>query len=741
MKTKYILKPLLSCLLALSAITAFSASSVHLPNADFQRANAENDWPDDWPRLKEGGSYGADEDGNRFIRLTVSQPGKMIMLYREIAIPAGTEALELKFRYRLSDFQRGAQSWFDARIMMEFMDASRKQVRPNPPAPNFNRNQAEWTDVSRKFLVPEGAAILKFMPCLFNAKSGSFDLDDFSLTPCDAAELRMEAAKRAQEADAKRAAQAQRNRGRANDELAKNGTLIPNGSFEIPDDRSPNRPQAWGVNESTTWEEEDGNRFLRIRSLTPDKMFMVYREITLPTNTPALEISWKARVTGLKCGAKPWFDARTLFEFRDINGKKLASSPGADYIQRDTKGWIDRKRSFLVPPEAVTLVLMPSIFQAKSGTMDLDDFVLRATDPAPILAEQENRRKMEAARYVPPEAPDPAKFPPMLRVQGNRLVTPDGKEVWLQGVNVDGLETIPGDPQAEKSTIVAIEEWKSNCIRLPINEAHWWGKSPYQNDNGEAFRKKVDGIVALAANRGVYVVVDLHRFRAPNEDHLKFWIECAEHFKNHPAVLFDLFNEPHGISWEVWRNGGWVGNAKGRDESAFLSAEEKKKNQGFASVGMQALVDAIRSTGAKNICVAGGLFWANDLTGVVNGYALDDPDGNGIMYSWHTYHWHKGWNRMLPVLEKYPVFLGEVGAEIKGVMNFIPEEDQEDPYTFVPDMLGFIQKYKINWTGWCFHPRSAPRMLKDWSYAPTEYWGEFAREALRGKQFEMKKMR
>ena len=91
-------------------------------------------------------------------------------------------------------------------------------------------------------------------------------------------------------------------------------------------------------------------------------------------------------------------------------------------------------------------------------------------------------------------------------------------------------------------------------------------------------------------------------------------------------------------------------------------------------------------------------------------YRLTDTTGNGIMYAWHTYHWHKGWGRIPPVAAKHPIFLGEVGACPHGIMNFIPDNQQEDPYTFSPDMLGFIQKLRINWTGWCFHPKAGPCM-------------------------------
>ncbi|MEZ5431593.1 MAG: cellulase family glycosylhydrolase [Verrucomicrobiales bacterium] len=236
-------------------------------------------------------------------------------------------------------------------------------------------------------------------------------------------------------------------------------------------------------------------------------------------------------------------------------------------------------------------------------------------------------------------------------------------------------------------------------------------------------------------------MVDLHRFRAPTAEHAAFWKDCAKRYQNHPAVLFDLFNEPHDISWEVWKNGGFVGEKEGADESAFLSEAEKKKNQGFESVGMQGLLEAVRSTGARNIVIAGGLFWCNDLSGITRGYALEDTSGNGIMYSWHTYNWHTDWEaKVLATAAVHPIFLGEVGADIQK-MDFIPSEAQEDPYTWVPDMLGFVQKHHLNWTGWCLHPKATPVMISDWSYTPTPYWGVFAKEALAGRQFELKRTR
>lgn len=340
------------------------------------------------------------------------------------------------------------------------------------------------------------------------------------------------------------------------------------------------------------------------------------------------------------------------------------------------------------------------------------------------------------------EPPKPENWPKTLKVSGNRLVDPDGKEVWLQGLNIPGLEIVPEGHGAVFSCRVAIEDWKANVIRLPVKDEFWYGKGKGQTDGGKSYRAIIDSAVNFVANRGAYIIIDHHRYRAVKEEHLPFWRDVAEKYKNHPAVVFDIINEPHGISWEIWKNGGFVEEKKkGVDESAFLSEEEKKKNQGFESPGMQKLVDEIRRTGANNLIVAGGLGWSFNLSGILEGFALEDKTGNGIMYATHVYNWHKGWeNAFLKVAEKYPILVGETGAD-PNKMNFIPAEAQEDPATWVPDLLGLIQKHRLNWTGWSFHGWATPVMISDWKYTPTPYWGQPAKDALGGKQFELKKLR
>ena len=660
-------------------------------------------------------------ESHRSFKLVQQTPGKMNMRYIQVNVPSKYEGITITAEVKYTDVVRGDKNWFDARGMSNWIDAN-SQKKSGGPVIGGWKGTKDWFPVKKVVKVDPGAAGIALMPCLFNVKGGSLEFRNLSVTGQEKfVEDPEEKAKR-EAAAAKRSADWAKRKARAKERVANGGSLIP----------AQNGPYA------------------KLVSKEPGKLVNAYKEYDVPADVEALKMSWKWEVKNLKTGEKPWFDARVLFKFKDANGKEV-KNPSPVYIQKDTKGWQNRETSFLVPKEAVTFVVMPCLFQVKSGEMEMTDVTCVATSAEPLHKAAAERERQAKARYVPDEPENRATWPKMVRVQGNRLVDTDGKEVWLQGVNAGGMETIPNGDQQVKSTVVAIDQWHANCIRLPINEAHWFGTGIYsKNDGGKSFRDACDKIVRLAANRGAYVVIDLHRFRAPKAEHVEFWKDCAAHYKTHPAVLFDLFNEPHGISWEIWRDGGWVGKQGQHDESAFLSSEEKKKNQGFESVGMQALVDAVRSTGAKNVVIAGGLFWANDLTGIESeaiekgekkSFRLTDTTGNGIMYAWHTYHWHKGWGRILPVAAKHPIFLGEVGASPLGVMNFIPDNQQEDPYTFSPDMLGFIQKLSINWTGWCFHPKAAPVMIENWDYKPTPYWGEFAKRALAGEKFEMKRMR
>lgn len=699
-------------------------------------------WPDGWPRQKEGVTWEV-EDGNHFLRLKSRRPGETVMLYQPVKLPAKTRALTLSWRMRCTELKPGKQPWFDARMLLEFKDAAGQKLSGGPPAPYVRKNTDGWIERRTSFLVPEGTQILELMPALFQVEQGVLDLDDLLLTQTEPGPLEEAAKVAAAEAAAKQAKAAAARRAKAAAVLAREGSLISNGRFEV-DKNADAWPDDWGrLKAGGSWPGEDGNHFLRLKSDEPGQTVLLYRAVDLPRGVEALELSWRQRISDLKPGKEPYFDARIMLEFKDIAGKKLSQKPSPPYTRKSAEGWVERRIQFLAPPEALTLELMPALLQVNSGTFDLDDLVLKPIEAAPLVAAAKAAAELERLARVPPEEPQTARWPPELHVVGNQILDAQGKPVWLQGVNVVSLEFSVQGERVLKSTLVAIEDWKANCIRLPVKEEYWFGRSAGQKDGGSAYRELVNQVITLAANRGAYVVLDLHRFRAPTEAHREFWQHAAAAYKNHPAVLFDLFNEPHGITWEVWRNGGFVAEkTAAADEDTFLTPEEKAKaGKGFQSPGMQRLVETVRETGARNLVIAGGLDWAYDLSGIANGFALTERGGNGIVYSTHIYPWKRDWaGKVLLVADKHPIFIGEVGADTQK-MSFIPAEAQEDPYTWVPDMLGLIQQRKLHWTAFSFHPKATPVMLTGWDYTPTPFWGEFVKAALSGSQFESKRMR
>ena len=325
-------------------------------------------------------------------------------------------------------------------------------------------------------------------------------------------------------------------------------------------------------------------------------------------------------------------------------------------------------------------------------------------------------------------AEQPAKIGlPPLRVEGNRLKNPQGAVARLTGVNIASLEWNSRGENVLKSLSVAVDEWGANLIRLPLAQDRWFGRTKDQPDGGAAYRKLVQEVVQAAAAKRCYVLLDLHWSNAgawgqnigqhfmPDDNSTAFWEAVAAAYANHPAVLFGLYNEPHDVSWEVWRNGGTVSEKQGKAPGGKLQ---------YHTPGMQKLLDVCRGQGAKNLIVAGGLDWAYDLAAIAKGSALADAKGQGVIYDTHIYPWKKDWDRHVGVvLDKYPVLVGEAGCEPRG--------KEEDPKTWAPKILDYIEKHQLQWTAWDLHPAAGPCLIQNWNYTPTPHWGVPVKKALR----------
>lgn len=327
-----------------------------------------------------------------------------------------------------------------------------------------------------------------------------------------------------------------------------------------------------------------------------------------------------------------------------------------------------------------------------------------------------------------------------LMVFGNKVVVKNSPQrvIRLSGVNVPGGEWTgtPAKENVERSTIYAIDKWNCNVIRLAVGIEGWYGDYSYVNDGGNGFRNYIDQVISRASERGAYVVLDLHEYKGfNNKKYLDFWTEAATKYKNNPTVLFGILNEPHGINWETWRNGG----------------------SGYT--GHQQVVELIRDLGAKNIIVAGGLDWGYNLTGIMKGYALVDQGsnnnkelaGNGIIYDTHIYPWKgrtSNWHNSVGVARlEHPILVGECGWDPATNKSVGGKEYKPGDVMYhdkwVPEFLAWIDNVKTygnyaNYTAYSFHPSSAPRMLvndgnwgnDNYAYPPTDYWGAYVKDFL-----------
>jgi endoglucanase len=321
-----------------------------------------------------------------------------------------------------------------------------------------------------------------------------------------------------------------------------------------------------------------------------------------------------------------------------------------------------------------------------------------------------------------------------LKVVGTQILDSENHPVRLRGVNAASLEwTSDGEGHILQTINVAIQDWHVNIIRLPLSQDRWFGQAPEQTDGGQSYRALVRQVVDACARQHCYIVLDLHwsdcnawgqnigQHSMPDLYSLTFWKACAAAYANNPAVLFDLYNEPHDVSWDVWLNGGWITDKpNGRNQVA----------ETYQCVGMQAMLDTVRATGAKNVVIAGGLDWAYDFSGIITGRRLSDPQGRGVIYANHCYD-NKGESvyawiaRMEQASAKLPVIVSEFGGD-SGPSKKAPADN------WLRHVLQALDDHQWSYIAWDLHPRAGPTLISDWNYTPSPNFGVYVKQALAG---------
>ena len=308
-------------------------------------------------------------------------------------------------------------------------------------------------------------------------------------------------------------------------------------------------------------------------------------------------------------------------------------------------------------------------------------FTVTSAAPTPVPTVAPTPVPTPAPTSVPTPTPAPTATPAPgalspLHVQGNKLVNASGQTVVLHGVNHSGTEYAcvqgwgMGDgPTYDQSVVTAIKSWRTNAVRVPLNEDCWLAINGVPAAySGATYQQFIKNWVTLLNNNGIYAILELKwtapggtpatgQVPMPDIDHSPtFWSQVANAYKGNNAVIFELFNEPFPdnqqnstAAWTCWRDGGTCSGVS------------------FQAAGMQSLVNAVRGTGATNVLALGGVSYANALYQWL-AYKPNDPLNN-MAAVWHVYNFNvcstvSCYNANAgPVLAQVPVIVTETGAD------------------------------------------------------------------------------
>jgi hypothetical protein len=327
-----------------------------------------------------------------------------------------------------------------------------------------------------------------------------------------------------------------------------------------------------------------------------------------------------------------------------------------------------------------------------------------------------------------PGAARAASVPTGLHVVGNQLEDGSGHAIVLHGVDRMGTEyqctksatnaPTDFDGPVDQTTVNYMLAWGINSVRVPLNEDCWLGINgfPANNHTAAQYQSDILNWVNLLNANGLVVILDLHwnnsgtnqatgQQQMPDLDHAPaFWTSVANAFKNNSSVIFDLYNEPHDVSWSCWLNGSTA------PQSGACSGV------GFAVAGMQTLVNTVRATGATNVLMLGGLAWSNDLSQWLANKPSDPQ--NNLAASVHIYNFNACSNsgcwdsQIAPVAAQVPVIAGEIG-------------ENDCASSFISTLMSWFDSHGIGYLAWTWTATGncggTPALISDWTGTPTGY--------------------
>ncbi|MCR5478675.1 MAG: glycoside hydrolase family 5 protein [Ruminococcus sp.] len=298
----------------------------------------------------------------------------------------------------------------------------------------------------------------------------------------------------------------------------------------------------------------------------------------------------------------------------------------------------------------------------------------QTTAAAPRQTTAAPKATTKAATAAPKPTPAPSGTPVQrhgaLHISGNHIVDSKGQVFMLQGMSTHGImwEDFSNILSANSLKVLR-DDWKCNAVRIAMYTEEWGGYTTGSSYAAQAKQKVISG-VAQATNLGMYVIIDWHILKDGNpqkhqSEAIAFFTEMANRYKNQSNVIFELCNEPNG-------GVSWASNIKPY---------------------CQAVVSAIRKTGANNLVICGTGTWSQDIHQVV-GNKLSDSN---CAYTLHFYaNTHTDWLRRR-LQQCYnsglPVLVTEFGTcDASGNGGFNESQTRQ--------WYSLLSSLKVGWFNW-----------------------------------------
>jgi Cellulase (glycosyl hydrolase family 5) len=280
---------------------------------------------------------------------------------------------------------------------------------------------------------------------------------------------------------------------------------------------------------------------------------------------------------------------------------------------------------------------------------------------------------------------DSTYWAPPLTVQGTKIVNAKGYVVQLKG-----FATMGAYPDITQAQIVHFKkDWNITLLRLPLLTSDcncpraicWTVGNIAINAANTPYITAVDSIVKWCEDNHIYVLFDgWHEGGQGNtvgnfSSTVAAWGLMATRYKNQDNLLWEIFNEPHNVTWTAW-------------------------------VPMvQQLIDTIRARNpVSKVIVAGTANWCQQADVKTLKIARDQ-----VIYAWHPYSTVYGSIGATTWDSKFGYIMSTGVAPIMNTeWGFTSASDSANYGT---QLIQYMKNLGASWTGWIYSSTWGPPML------------------------------